>query len=75
VAAACKTLDEARARERSSTLAWEKEKTITHHLEQQLVTVQGIMIPQDDDDDHSIDAGSNLDAALIAHLYTQAASL
>jgi hypothetical protein len=34
VAAACKTLDEARARERAAALAWEKEKTITYHLEQ-----------------------------------------
>jgi hypothetical protein len=28
----CKTLDEARARERATTLAWGKENTIAHHL-------------------------------------------
>jgi hypothetical protein len=33
VAAACKTLDEARARERATTLAWEKETTIARHQE------------------------------------------
>jgi hypothetical protein len=33
VAAARKTLDEARERERTVALAWEKEKTIAHHLE------------------------------------------
>jgi hypothetical protein len=33
VAAAHKTLDAARAHEHAATLAWEKEKTITHHLE------------------------------------------
>jgi hypothetical protein len=50
--------------ERTSALAWEKEKTITHHLEQQLAAAQGITHPQDDDDDRSIDASSNPDAAL-----------
>jgi hypothetical protein len=35
-----KTLDEARTRERAAALAWEKEKIITHHLEQQLTTAQ-----------------------------------
>jgi hypothetical protein len=45
VVAACKTLDEARARERIVALAWEKEKTIAHHLEQHLATAQGIAIP------------------------------
>jgi hypothetical protein len=34
VAATCKTLDEARIRERVAALTWEKEKTIAHHLEQ-----------------------------------------
>jgi hypothetical protein len=75
VAAARKTLDEARARERAATLAWEKEKTIDHHLEQQLTAAQVITIPQDDDDDRSVDAGSNPDAALTAHLHAQAAGL
>jgi hypothetical protein len=67
MAATCKTLVKARARERSTTLTWDKEKTITHHLEQQLAAAQGIMIHQDDDDNHSIDASSNIDAALNAH--------
>jgi hypothetical protein len=75
VAAARKTLDEAQARECAVALAWEKEKTIARHLEQQLTAVQGITIPQDDDDDRSIDAGSNPDAALTAHLHAQAAGL
>jgi hypothetical protein len=34
VAAAHRTLDEAWAHERATTLAWEKEKTIDRHLEQ-----------------------------------------
>jgi hypothetical protein len=34
VAAARKTLDEARAHKCTAALAWEKEKTIAHHLEQ-----------------------------------------
>jgi hypothetical protein len=42
MAAARKTLDEARAREHTAALAWEKEKTIAHHLEQQLTAAQGI---------------------------------
>jgi hypothetical protein len=46
------------------TLAWKNEKTIVHHLEQQLAVVQEIMIPQDDNDDRYVDAGSNPDAAL-----------
>jgi hypothetical protein len=75
VAATCKTLDEARARERAAALAWEKEKTIACHLEQQLTAAQGITIPQDDDDDRFIDTGSNPDAALTAHLHAQAAYL
>jgi hypothetical protein len=33
------------------------------------------MLPQDDDDNRSINAGSNLDAALTAHLHAQAAGL
>jgi hypothetical protein len=69
VAAACKTLDESRARERTAALAWEKEKTIVRHLEQQLATAQGITIPQDDDDDRSVDVGSNPGAALTTHLH------
>jgi hypothetical protein len=48
VATACKTLDEARARERATALAWEKEKTIPHHLKQQLAAAQEITIPQGD---------------------------
>jgi hypothetical protein len=47
----------------------EMEKTIAHHLEQQLATAQGIVIPQDKDDDHSIDASSNPDTALTMHLH------
>jgi hypothetical protein len=74
VAAARKTLDEARARERAAALAWEKEKTIAYHLEQQLAAAQGITIPQDDDD-RSIDVGSNPDTTLTTHLHTQAAGL
>jgi hypothetical protein len=58
VAAARKTLVEARARERAATLAWEKEQIIAYHLEQQLATAQGIAIPQDDDDDRSVNADS-----------------
>jgi hypothetical protein len=71
VTAARKTLEEARV----TVLAWEKEKTITRHLEQQLAATHGITIPQDDDDDRSIDAGSNPDAGLIAHLHVQAVGL
>jgi hypothetical protein len=33
------------------------------------------MIPQDDDDDRSVDVGSNPDAALTTHLHAQAADL
>jgi hypothetical protein len=29
----------------TTTLAWEKEKTIAHHLEQQLTVAQGIALP------------------------------
>jgi hypothetical protein len=47
---------------------------IARHLEQQLAAAQEIALPQDDDD-RSIDAGSNLDAALTAHLHAQAAGL
>jgi hypothetical protein len=39
------TLDEARARERTAALGWEKEKTIAFHLEQHLIIIQGITIP------------------------------
>jgi hypothetical protein len=63
VVAACKTLDKARACERAVALAWEKEKTIARHLEQQFIVAQGITIPQDDDDDRSIDV------ALTVHLH------
>jgi hypothetical protein len=69
VAAARKTLTEERARERAAALAWEKEKTIAHHLEQQLAAAQGIVIPQDDNDHRSVNAGPNPDAALTAHLH------
>jgi hypothetical protein len=69
VAVARKTLDEARVRERVTALAWEQEKTNAHHLEQQLIAAQGIAIPQDDDDDRSIDAGSNPDTTLTAHMH------
>jgi hypothetical protein len=72
VAATRKTLDEARACERAAALAWEKEKTIARHLEQQLAAAQGITIPQDNDD-RSVDASSNPDAALTVHLHAQAA--
>jgi hypothetical protein len=75
VVAARKTLDEARACERATALAWEKENTIVRHLEQQLIAVEGITIPQDDDDDHSIDGGSNLDDALTTHLHAQSVGL
>jgi hypothetical protein len=75
VAAACKTLDEARAHERATTLTWEKEKNIARHLEQQLAAAQGITVPQDEDDDHSVDAGSNPAAALATHLHAHAASI
>jgi hypothetical protein len=74
-ATARKTLDEARACERATTLAWENEKTMTRHLEQQLAAAQGITIPQDNNDDRSIDGGSNLDAALTAHLHGPTADL
>jgi hypothetical protein len=68
MAAARKTLDKARAHERVAALAWEKEKSITLHLEQQLAVAQGITIPEDDNDGRS-------DATLITHLHAQAASL
>jgi hypothetical protein len=45
VSAAHKTLNEARKREYVAVLAWEKEKIITRHLEQQFTTAQGIAIP------------------------------
>jgi hypothetical protein len=63
------TLDKARMRERAAALAWE-EKTINRYLEQQLVIAQGIVVPQDDNDDRYVDGGSKPDAALIAHLHT-----
>jgi hypothetical protein len=75
VVAARKTLDEARARVHATALAWKKEKTIAHHLKQQLTGTQGITIHQDYDDDHSIDACSNPNAALTVHLHEQAANL
>jgi hypothetical protein len=58
----------------ASALAWEKEKTITRHLEQQLAAAHEIAIPQDDDD-RFVDAGSNPDAALTVHLHEQATDL
>jgi hypothetical protein len=67
------TLDEAWAREHATALAWEEEKTIAHHLQQQLAAAQGIAIPQDDD--RSINAFSNLNAPLTAHLHAQAIGL
>jgi hypothetical protein len=68
-----RTLDEAWAREHATALAWEEEKTIAHHLQQQLAAAQGIAIPQDDD--RSINAFSNLNAPLTAHLHAQAIGL
>jgi hypothetical protein len=75
VAAARMPLDAARACEHAAALAWKKEKTLACHLEQQLAATQGIVIPQDDDDDRSVDAGSNPDAAITTHLHVQAAGL
>jgi hypothetical protein len=75
VVAAHKALDEPRVREHTNALTWEREKTIAHHLEQQLAAAQGIVTPQDDNDDHSIDAGSNPNVAFIMHLHMQAASI
>jgi hypothetical protein len=63
VATTCKTPNETRARERSTTLAWEKEKTNAHHLEEQLTATQGIVIPWDDEDDHCVDI------VLVAHVH------
>jgi hypothetical protein len=68
MAIARKTLNEAHVCERAIALAWEKEKTNACHLEQQLAIAHGIVIPQDDDDDCSIDADSNPDAILVTHL-------
>jgi hypothetical protein len=75
VAAARKTPDEAPVCERAVAFAWEKEKTIARHLEQQLTAAQGITIPQDDDDYRSVDVGSNPDAALTAHMHAHAVGL
>jgi hypothetical protein len=75
MAASRKTLYEAQARERAAALTWEKEKTIARHLEQRLAAAQGILIPQDDDGDRSVDVGSNPDVACTAHLHAQAAGL
>jgi hypothetical protein len=44
-------------------------------VDEQQAAAQGITIPQDDDDDCSVDAGSNPDAALTAHLHAQDAGL
>jgi hypothetical protein len=71
VAAARKTLDEARAHKHAAALAWEKEKIIARHMEQQLATTQGIVIIQDNNEDRFIDAGSNPNAALTAHMHLQ----
>jgi hypothetical protein len=46
VATARKTLDDALACERAAALAWEKEKTIARHLEQQLTTNKGSRFPR-----------------------------
>jgi hypothetical protein len=62
MATARKTLDEVRVHECTTALAWEKEKTITRHLEQHLTASQGIMVPQEEDVDRSIDTDSNPDA-------------
>jgi hypothetical protein len=77
VAAACKTLNEARASKCAIALAWEKEKTITYHLKQQSTAAQGITLPQDDDDDRSINTSSNPNpnATLTTHLHAQATGL
>jgi hypothetical protein len=75
MAAACNTLDDAWVHERAAALTWEKEKTIAHYLEQQLTAAHRITIPQDDDNDPSVDADSNPDAALAAHLHVQAAGI
>jgi hypothetical protein len=75
VPATHKILDEAQTRKRAAALTWENEKTITHHLEEQLAIAHGIMILQDDDDDLSINADNNCDAALTAHLHAQAVGL
>jgi hypothetical protein len=75
VAATHKTLDEAWAHECAAALTWEKEKNIACHLEQQLTATQGIVLPQDNDDDCSINTGSNPDTALIVHLHEQAVGL
>jgi hypothetical protein len=75
VAVVRKALDEAHVHERAATIAWEKEKIIAHHLEQQLAAAQGIVVPQHDDDDHSINVGSNSDTTLAMHLHTQATGI
>jgi hypothetical protein len=75
VATTRKTLDKAQARKRAAALAWKKEKTIARHLEQQLAAAQGITIPQDNDDDRSVDVFSNPDTTLTMHLHAQAAGL
>jgi hypothetical protein len=75
MAIARKTLDEAQARKHTVALSWEKEKIIACHLEQQLTAIQGIVIPQDNNDDRSVDTGSNPNTALIVHLHAQAVSL
>jgi hypothetical protein len=75
IATARKTLEEACACERATALAWEKENTFVCHLEQQLAAAKGIALPQDDDSDRSINAGSNPDLTLTAHLHAQAAGL
>jgi hypothetical protein len=45
MAAAHKTLDEARVHKHATALTWEKEKTIAHHMEQQFIVAQGIVVP------------------------------
>jgi hypothetical protein len=67
-----KTLDETYVREFIVIDTWEKDKTTSHLLEQHLAVTQGVAMPHQEDDDHSDDASSNLNATLVSHLHTQA---
>jgi adenosylmethionine-8-amino-7-oxononanoate aminotransferase len=49
--------------------------TNTHHLEQYLIVAHGIVIPQDDDDNRYVDAGSNPTTTLVGHLHAQATNI
>jgi hypothetical protein len=75
MAAAHRTLDEVHARELAAALTWEKENTIACHLEQHLTVSQGMVIPLDNNDDRSVNAGCNPNATLVAHLHVQATDL